>query len=47
MAVLRKTLLLADLNRGIYLHPTIALKLENPKVELGEGLKKLKGNVTP
>ena len=30
-----------------HLHPTIGLKSGTPVVELGEGLKKLKGRVTP
>jgi hypothetical protein len=37
----------ADWDRHRYFHPTIGLKLETPKVELGEGLKKLKEKSIP
>jgi hypothetical protein len=35
-----------DDDRCTYLYPNTGLMLETPLVELGEGLKKLKGRVT-
>jgi hypothetical protein len=47
MAVPWDDLPAADWDRCRYLHRTIELKSGNPMFELGEGLKKLKGRVTP
>jgi hypothetical protein len=42
-----EALLEADWDRRRYLKLTIGLRLGTPKEELGEGLKELKGMVTP
>ena len=46
MAFLWEALPAADWE-GRYLYPTIGLKLGALMIELGEGLKKLKGKATP